>query len=200
MKLCFSVIAVKLDPPPKPFIDNTTFSWSPQLIKRRFRDYHCELQWKEADKSWSVRRYSVSMLSSINECVSVCVYVCVCVCVLKKDRKTVYPGTWMCRQHFKLQKTHEETYIHNKISSLSPVWGLTFVTVDICLHVLRGWCFCPQCWRDCERDCYISCANDLCCVAAGKIQGKEMNISQLNMPTFVSSSSGSLCEDNTTVM
>ncbi|XP_036970948.1 uncharacterized protein LOC119028782 [Acanthopagrus latus] len=44
---------IKLDPPPKLFIDNTTFSWSPQLYKRKFCNYRCEVQWKEADKSWS---------------------------------------------------------------------------------------------------------------------------------------------------
>ncbi|XP_030280614.1 uncharacterized protein LOC115586004 isoform X2 [Sparus aurata] len=51
--LYWPICHIKLDPPPKLFIDNATFSWSPQLIKRRFRDYRCELQWKEADKSWS---------------------------------------------------------------------------------------------------------------------------------------------------
>lgn len=78
MTLCFSDVAVKLDPPPKLFIDNATFSWSPQLIKRRFRDYRCELQWKEADKSWSVRSYFVLSIYVIQHKL---VFVCVCVCV-----------------------------------------------------------------------------------------------------------------------
>ncbi|XP_073333817.1 uncharacterized protein [Pagrus major] len=59
---------IKLDPPSKPLIINTTLSWAPQIRKLRFSYYRCELQWKEADKSWS----DPSVVTQSKACISTC--------------------------------------------------------------------------------------------------------------------------------
>ncbi|XP_076585262.1 uncharacterized protein LOC143319892 [Chaetodon auriga] len=44
---------IKLNPPPRPEINFTSFSWSPQVTKPRVGLFHTQLLWKQQGQSWS---------------------------------------------------------------------------------------------------------------------------------------------------